>query len=276
MQDPGQSGASPERPGMDRVSDLVAARVITFVLAQDRDRLARKPAYHYLLHREFEEYSCKMRSLNDRGDDSPKGELTDGIPDQLAKFERAKTTERTRRSKLQKAREDKMLAVHGPPYGFRYNEGTKAISLVLVSRNAGDVHVYRHGRWSVAISAAGGLKALEFVQCFVEAALYAGLVTGELGEGVRAVAVPYEAQTEHRRVRIPHISVGFPNEYACLHPPQPPKPPVGGDDPIDEEVLQLSDRLKLGPQVFVQLPQRLLVLSRQQNLLGAQAVPERI
>src|SRR5215213_7455042 len=127
MQDPGQSGASLERSGVDRVRDLVAAGVIAFVLAQDRDRLARKHAYHYLPRREFEEYSCKMRSLNDRGDDSPEGELTDGILNQLAKFERAKTAEMTCRSKLQKAREGKVLAVHGPPYGFRYNEGTKAI-----------------------------------------------------------------------------------------------------------------------------------------------------
>ena len=51
---------------MDRVRDLVAAGAITFVLAQDHDKLAPTPAYHYLLHREFEEYSCKMRSLNDR------------------------------------------------------------------------------------------------------------------------------------------------------------------------------------------------------------------
>src|SRR5215208_8405923 len=127
MQDPRQSGASLEMSGMDRVRDLVAAGVIAFVLAQDRDKLARKPAYNYLLHREFEEYGCKMRSLNDRGDDPPEGELMDGILDQLAKFERPKTAERTRRSKLQKAREAKVLAVHGPPYGFRYNEGTKAI-----------------------------------------------------------------------------------------------------------------------------------------------------
>ena len=55
MQDPGQSSASLEKPGVDRMRDLVAAGVIAFVLAQDRDRLARKPAYHYLLHREFEE-----------------------------------------------------------------------------------------------------------------------------------------------------------------------------------------------------------------------------
>src|SRR5687768_11789350 len=105
MQDPGQSGASLERPGIDRVRDRVAAGVTTLALAQDRDRLVRKPAYHYLLHREFEEYSCKMRSLNARGHDPPKGELTDGILDQLAKFERAKTAERTCQHKLQKARE---------------------------------------------------------------------------------------------------------------------------------------------------------------------------
>jgi site-specific DNA recombinase len=122
VQDPGQSGASLERPGMDRVRDLVAAGGVSVVLAQDRDRFAREPAYHYLLRREFKEYGCKIRSLNDRGDDSPEGELTDSILDQLAKFERAKTAERTRRGKLQKAREGNVVAVHRPPYGFRYND----------------------------------------------------------------------------------------------------------------------------------------------------------
>ena len=49
VRDAGQSGASLERPGMDRVRDLVAAGGVSVVLAQDRDRLAREPAYHYLL-----------------------------------------------------------------------------------------------------------------------------------------------------------------------------------------------------------------------------------
>jgi DNA invertase Pin-like site-specific DNA recombinase len=66
----------------------VPARVTTLVLRQHRDRLARTPAYHYLLHWEFGGYGCKVRSMNDRGDDSPEGELTDGIFDQLAIFER--------------------------------------------------------------------------------------------------------------------------------------------------------------------------------------------
>jgi site-specific DNA recombinase len=98
--DPGQSGASLERPGMDRVRDLVAAGGVAVVLAQDRDRFAREPAYHYLLRREFDEYGTKIRALNDRGDESPEGELTDGILDQLAKYERAKVVERSRRGKL--------------------------------------------------------------------------------------------------------------------------------------------------------------------------------
>jgi site-specific DNA recombinase len=106
---------------MDRVRDLVAAGGVNVVLAQDRDRFAREPAYHYLLRREFEEHGTKIRALNDRGDDTPEGELTDGILDQLGKFERAKTAERSRRGKLRKAREGKVIAIHTPNYGFRYN-----------------------------------------------------------------------------------------------------------------------------------------------------------
>ena len=122
VQDPGQSGASLERPGIDRVRDLVAAGGVSVVLAQDRDRFAREPAYHYLLRREFEEHGTKIRALNDRGDESPEGELTDGILDQLAKYERAKTAERSRRGKLRKAREGKIIANNGVDYGFRYND----------------------------------------------------------------------------------------------------------------------------------------------------------
>jgi site-specific DNA recombinase len=121
VQDPGQSGASLEKPGMDRVRDLVAAGGVSVVLAQDRDRFAREPAYLYLLRREFEEYGTKMCALNGRGDETPEGELTDGILDQLAKFERAKTAERTRRGKLRRAREGKVIPNNCPDFGFSYN-----------------------------------------------------------------------------------------------------------------------------------------------------------
>src|SRR5215208_4060660 len=117
VSDPGQSGASLERPGMDRVRDLVIAGGVSVVLAQDRDRFSREPAYTYLLRREFEEHGTTLRALNDQGDDSPEGQQTDGILDQLAKYERAKIAERSRRGKLRKAREGKMIAGPSPDYG---------------------------------------------------------------------------------------------------------------------------------------------------------------
>jgi hypothetical protein len=42
---------------MDRVRDLVAGTPggVSVMLAQDRDRFSREPAYTYLLRREFEE-----------------------------------------------------------------------------------------------------------------------------------------------------------------------------------------------------------------------------
>src|SRR5918993_3834916 len=48
VEDRGQSGASLERPGMDRIRDLVAAGGVSVVLGQDRGRFSREPAYAYL------------------------------------------------------------------------------------------------------------------------------------------------------------------------------------------------------------------------------------
>ena len=121
VSDPGQSGASLERPGMDRVRDLVAAGGASVVLAQDRDRFSREPAYIYLLREEFALRGCGLKSLNDRGDESPEGQLTDGIMDQIARFERLKTAERTRRGKMQRAREGKVIPTRNVTYGFALN-----------------------------------------------------------------------------------------------------------------------------------------------------------
>jgi site-specific DNA recombinase len=104
VSDSGQNGGSLERSGMDPMRDLVAAGSVSVVLAQDRDRFAREPVYLSYLREAFGQHGCKLRSLNDRGDDSPEGQLTDGILDQIARFERLKITEGNRRIKLRKAR----------------------------------------------------------------------------------------------------------------------------------------------------------------------------
>jgi site-specific DNA recombinase len=101
---------------------LVASGGVLAVLAQDRDRFAREPAYLWVLRVELGKHGCKLRALNDHGDDSPEGMLTDGILDQLAKYERAKVAERTRRGLLQKAREGKVIKGPKANFGFRFNE----------------------------------------------------------------------------------------------------------------------------------------------------------
>ena len=158
IQDPGQSGASLERPGMDRVRDLVAAGGVSVVLAQDRDRFAREPAYHYLLRREFAEHGCKIRALNDRGDDSPEGELTDGILDQLAKYERAKIAERSRRGKLRKAREGKVIPTHTADYGFAFNVARDSYEVDEVEHAHCASHVLP--RWCRGSAHASGQETL--------------------------------------------------------------------------------------------------------------------
>ena len=99
------------------------------MLAQDRARFSREPAYTYLLKRDFEEYGTKMCSLKDHGDDSPEGQLTDGILDQIAKYERAKIAERTRQGKHRKLRQGQLIAGYTPGYGYRYNAARNGLEV---------------------------------------------------------------------------------------------------------------------------------------------------
>ncbi len=122
VQDPGQSGASLERPGMDRVREFVDAGGVTVVLAQDLDRISREPWHYEYLRSLFEDHGTELRSLDDGGDDSPMGEFMRYIRRGVAKLEKQDIAKRTRRGKMQKAQEGKIVATMKPPYGFSYND----------------------------------------------------------------------------------------------------------------------------------------------------------
>lgn len=119
--DEGWSGAYLERPGLDRVRDLVEAGGVDVVVALFRDRIARG-VYVQVLKEEFARHGTRLIALNAQTEDTPEGDLHGGILDQFAAYERAKIAERTRRGKMRKAREGKVVATRKPPYGFRYNE----------------------------------------------------------------------------------------------------------------------------------------------------------
>ena len=121
VQDPGQSGASLERPGMDRVRDLVAAHDVSVVLAQDVDRISREPWHYEYLRSWLADHGTQLRTLEDGPDASPMEEFVSYIRRGVAKLERADIAKRSRRGQLQKAREGKILAGRRPKYGFKLN-----------------------------------------------------------------------------------------------------------------------------------------------------------
>jgi len=121
VSDPGQSSVTLERPGMDRVRDLVAAGGVSVVLAQDVDRISREPWHYEYLRSWFADHGTQLHTLEEGSDGSPMAEFVSYIRRGVAKLERADIAKRSRRGQLQKAREGKILAGRRPNYGFKLN-----------------------------------------------------------------------------------------------------------------------------------------------------------
>jgi site-specific DNA recombinase len=120
VRDGGYSGATLERPGMDRIFAVVAGGGVDVVLAQDADRITREPWHFGYLKAEFERYGSKLRALDDGDDETPEGEFFAGIRRGMSKMEREYTKRRTRRGKEKKIRSGKLLGSGPPPHGFRW------------------------------------------------------------------------------------------------------------------------------------------------------------
>src|SRR5215217_8049684 len=129
VRDEGWSAAYLERPGLDRVRDLVGVGGVSVVVAQDADRITREPAHRAFLDGECERYGARLVALDDWGDDTHEGELLRFLKGWMAKGERIKTAERTRRGRVQKARQGEIVGAHPPRFGFRFvrNDKGKAV-----------------------------------------------------------------------------------------------------------------------------------------------------
>ncbi len=121
VSDPGESGAYLERPGLDKVSDLVSTGGVAVVLAQDADRISREPWHFEYLKLLFEDFGTELRALDDGADGSPMGEFVSYIRRGVAKLERTEIAKRSLRGRVQKAAEGKIVGTHRPRYGFRFN-----------------------------------------------------------------------------------------------------------------------------------------------------------
>src|SRR5438270_1661834 len=97
FEDEGYSGATLERPGLERVRDLAAEGQIRVVLAYSPDRLSRKYASQILLIEEFARHGVETRFVKAPQGDSAEDQLLVQFQGMIAEYERAQILERSRR-----------------------------------------------------------------------------------------------------------------------------------------------------------------------------------
>jgi len=99
FEDEGYSGATLERPGLERVRDLAAEGQIQVVLAYSPDRLSRKYAYQILLIEELAKHGVETVFVNAPQGTSAEDQLLVQFQGMIAEYERAQILERSRRGK---------------------------------------------------------------------------------------------------------------------------------------------------------------------------------
>src|SRR5436853_4887330 len=120
FEDEGYSGATLERPGLERVRDLAAEGHIQVVLAYAPDRLSRKYAYQVLLIEELARHGVETLFVKAPQGDSAEDQLLVQFQGMIAEYERAQILERSRRGKRHRAHIGEVSVMSGAPYGYRY------------------------------------------------------------------------------------------------------------------------------------------------------------
>jgi site-specific DNA recombinase len=120
FEDEGYSGATLERPGLERVRDLAAEGQIQAVLVYAPDRLSRKYAYQILLIEELARHGVEALFVKAPQGASAEDQLLVQFQGMIAEYERAQILERSRRGKRYRARSGEISVMSGAPYGYRY------------------------------------------------------------------------------------------------------------------------------------------------------------
>jgi site-specific DNA recombinase len=142
FEDEGYSGATLERPGLERVRDLAAEGQIQVVLAYSPDRLSRKYAYQILLIEEFSRHGVETLFVKSPQGNSPEDQLLVQFQGMIAEYERAQILERSRRGKRHRAHTGEVSVMSGAPYGYRYIRKTEE-ALAAYSINEAEASVVR-------------------------------------------------------------------------------------------------------------------------------------
>jgi site-specific DNA recombinase len=119
FRDDGYSGAALRRPGLERLRDRAAMRLLGVVLITAPDRLARNYVHQVLLIEEISATGCQVEFLDRPMGRDPHDQLLLQIRGAVAEYERTLIAERMRRGRLRKLQAGLLLPWTKPPYGYR-------------------------------------------------------------------------------------------------------------------------------------------------------------
>lgn len=119
--DDGVSGATLDRPGLDRIRDMAQAGKLDGVIVYDLDRLGRKLVYQILIEEELGKAGVTIHYVLGNYHDDDEGRLQKQIRAVISEYERAKIKERMERGKRSKARRGLVVGAGRIPYGYRYD-----------------------------------------------------------------------------------------------------------------------------------------------------------
>src|ERR1700688_4563606 len=114
FEDEGYSGATLERPGLERIRDLAAEGQIQVVLAYAPDRLSRKYAYQILLIEELARHGVETRFVQAPQSATAEDQLLVQFQGMIAEYERAQILDGSRRGKRHRARPGGTSVLAGP------------------------------------------------------------------------------------------------------------------------------------------------------------------
>ena len=116
--DDGDSGASLNRPGLDRLRDHAALGAFELILITVPDRLARKYVHQVLLIEEMQSRGCTVEFLDRPMSDDPHDQLLLQIRGAVAEYERSLIADRMRRGRQARLRSGTLLPWASAPYGY--------------------------------------------------------------------------------------------------------------------------------------------------------------
>lgn len=123
------TGERLERPGLNRLFDLVSVADVRHVIVLNLERLTRGgPAHYAMIAAQLETQGAALEIVTGGYDSSsPEGMLAAQIQSTIAWYDNQMRRERTLRGRVQSARNGNVLVSARPPYGYTVQDGALVI-----------------------------------------------------------------------------------------------------------------------------------------------------